>query len=241
MKFNRILFKISGEGLAGDNGFGYDNKSLEEISRKIKLIHELGTELCLVVGGGNIFRGAQNTKMDRNNADYMGMLATIMNGIALSTYLSDIGVKSEIQSALTIDKLCDCYNRNKALKALKDGKVLLFVGGTGNPFFTTDTASVLRAVEMQCDAIFKGTQVDGVYNKDPKKFPDAKRYKTVTFDEVIKNNLKIMDQTAFTLAKDNNLPIVVLKLSELNSVKEIIEGKNNYTLISNNVDVSYFE
>lgn len=241
MKFNRILFKISGESLAGDNGFGYDNKSLEEISRKIKLIHKLGTELCLVVGGGNIFRGAQNTKMDRNNADYMGMLATIMNGIALSTYLSDIGIKSEIQSALTIDKLCDCYNRNKAIKAIKDGKVLLFVGGTGNPFFTTDTASVLRAVEMQCDAIFKGTQIDGVYNKDPKKFSDAKRYKTVTFDEVIKNNLKIMDQTAFTLAKDNNLPIIVFKLSELNSVKEIIEGKNNYTLISNSVDVSYFK
>lgn len=241
MKFKRILFKVSGEGLAGNNGFGYDNASLEQVAKQIKLIHELGIELGLVVGGGNIFRGTQNTKMDRNNADYMGMLATIMNGIALSTYLSDIGIKSEIQSALTIDKLCDCYNRNKAIKAIKDGKILLFVGGTGNPFFTTDTASVLRAVEMQCDAIFKGTQVDGVYNKDPKKYQDAKRYKTVTFDEVIKNNLKIMDQTAFALAKDNNLPIVVFKLSDINSVKEIIEGKNNYTLISNNVDINYFD
>ena len=178
--------------------------------------------------------------MDRNNADYMGMLATTMNGIALSTYLLDIGIQSEIQSALTIDKLCDCYNRNKALKALKDGKILLFVGGTGNPFFTTDTASVLRSVEMQCDAIFKGTQVNGVYNKDPKKFNDAKRYKTVTFDDVIKNNLKIMDQTAFALAKDNNLPIVVFKLSDIDSVKKIIEGDDDYTLISNDIDTVYF-
>ncbi len=240
MKFKRILFKISGEGLAGGKGFGYDNESLENISKEIKSIYDLGIELCLVVGGGNIFRGAQNTKMDRNNADYMGMLATIMNGIALSTYLSDIGIQSEIQSALTIDKLCDCYNRNKALKALKDGKILLFVGGTGNPFFTTDTASVLRSVEMQCDAIFKGTQVNGVYNKDPKKFNDAKRYKTVTFDDVIKNNLKIMDQTAFALAKDNNLPIVVFKLSDIDSVKKIIEGDDDYTLISNDIDTVYF-
>lgn len=240
MKFKRILFKISGEGLAGGKGFGYDNESLENISKDIKSIYDLGIELCLVVGGGNIFRGAQNTKMDRNNADYMGMLATIMNGIALSTYLLDIGIQSEIQSALTIDKLCDCYNRNKALKALKDGKILLFVGGTGNPFFTTDTASVLRSVEMQCDAIFKGTQVNGVYNKDPKKFNDAKRYKTVTFDDVIKNNLKIMDQTAFALAKDNNLPIVVFKLSDIDSVKKIIEGDDDYTLISNDIDTVYF-
>ncbi len=240
MKFKRILFKISGEGLAGGKGFGYDNESLENISKEIKSIYDLGIELCLVVGGGNIFRGAQNTKMDRNNADYMGMLATIMNGIALSTYLLDIGIQSEIQSALTIDKLCDCYNRNKALKALKDGKILLFVGGTGNPFFTTDTASVLRSVEMQCDAIFKGTQVNGVYNKDPKKFNDAKRYKTVTFDDVIKNNLKIMDQTAFALAKDNNLPIVVFKLSDIDSVKKIIEGDDDYTLISNDIDTVYF-
>ena len=240
MKFKRILFKISGEGLAGGKGFGYDNESLKNISKDIKSIYDLGIELCLVVGGGNIFRGAQNTKMDRNNADYMGMLATIMNGIALSTYLLDIGIQSEIQSALTIDKLCDCYNRNKALKALKDGKILLFVGGTGNPFFTTDTASVLRSVEMQCDAIFKGTQVNGVYNKDPKKFNDAKRYKTVTFDDVIKNNLKIMDQTAFALAKDNNLPIVVFKLSDIDSVKKIIEGDDDYTLISNDIDTVYF-
>ena len=240
MKFKRILFKISGEGLAGGKGFGYDNESLENISKEIKSIYDLGIELCLVVGGGNIFRGAQNTKMDRNNADYMGMLATIMNGIALSTYLLDIGIQSEIQSALTIDKLCDCYNRNKALKALKDGKILLFVGGTGNPFFTTDTASVLRSVEMQCDAIFKGTQVNGVYNKDPKKFNDAKRYKTVTFDDVIKNNLKIMDQTAFALAKDNNLHIVVFKLSDIDSVKKIIEGDDDYTLISNDIDTVYF-
>lgn len=240
MKFKRILFKISGEGLAGGKGFGYDNESLENISKEIKSIYDLGIELCLVVGGGNIFRGAQNTKMDRNNADYMGMLATIMNGIALSTYLLDIGIQSEIQSALTIDKLCDCYNRNKALKALKDGKILLFVGGTGNPFFTTDTTSVLRSVEMQCDAIFKGTQVNGVYNKDPKKFNDAKRYKTVTFDDVIKNNLKIMDQTAFALAKDNNLPIVVFKLSDIDSVKKIIEGDDDYTLISNDIDTVYF-
>lgn len=240
MKFKRILFKISGEGLAGEKGFGYDNNSLENISKEIKSIYDLGIELCLVVGGGNIFRGAQNTKMDRNNADYMGMLATIMNGIALSTYLLDIGIQSEIQSALTIDKLCDCYNRNKALKALKDGKILLFVGGTGNPFFTTDTTSVLRSVEMQCDAIFKGTQVNGVYNKDPKKFNDAKRYKTVTFDDVIKNNLKIMDQTAFALAKDNNLPIVVFKLSDIDSVKKIIEGDDDYTLISNDIDTVYF-
>lgn len=241
MKFNRILFKVSGEGLAGEKGFGYDDLSLKEIAQKIKSIHELGIELCLVVGGGNIFRGAQNTKMDRNNADYMGMLATVMNGIALETYLSDIGIESEIQSALAIDKLCDRYNRNKAIKSLKNGKILLFVAGTGNPFFTTDTASTLRAIEMQCDAIFKGTKVDGVYDKDPKKFYDAKRYKTITFDDVIKNDLKIMDQTAFALAKDNNLPIVVFKLDKMDSIRKIIDANSNdYTLISNDVDTKYF-
>ena len=242
MKFKRILFKISGEAMMGDKPFGHDLEAINKISKEISKIYKLGVQICLVIGGGNIFRGVSvsNKLMDRVSADQMGMLATVMNGIALQNSLERIGVETRMQTAIKMDNVCEPFIRRKAIRHLEKGRVVIFVAGTGNPYFTTDTASVLRASEMNCDAIFKGTQVNGVYNKDPKKFNDAKRYKTVTFDDVIKNNLKIMDQTAFALAKDNNLPIVVFKLSDVDSVKKIIEGDDDYTLISNDVDTVYF-
>lgn len=236
MNFKRILFKISGEALAGDKNFGYDTNSIWHVVNEIGSIHRLGIQLCLVVGGGNIFRGAFSKEMDRNNADHMGMLATIMNGIALRDALTNYGIPTEIQSALAVDRICGRYNLNKAIYHMNNDKVILFVAGTGNPFFTTDTASVLRASEMKCDAVLKGTQVDGIYEEDPKKVPNAKRYKTITFDDTLKKNLAIMDQTAFALAKSNNVPIVVFKLSDDNAVLNVVNNRCKYTLVSNDVE-----
>ena len=187
------------------------------------------------MGGGNIFRGVSVSSelMDRTSADYMGMLATVMNGIALQNSLERLGIPTRMQSALPTNNVCEPYIRRRAVRHLEKGRVVIFVAGTGNPFFTTDTASVLRASEMECDAIFKGTQVDGVYDKDPRKFTDAIRYDKVTFDEVIKQDLRVMDPTAFTLARDTNLPIVVFKISEEDSVLNVINGNGKYTLITN--------
>ncbi|MBR2141422.1 MAG: UMP kinase [Rickettsiales bacterium] len=237
MKFQRVLFKISGESMMGDKQFGHDLEAIKKISKEIEKIYKLGIQIALVVGGGNICRGVSvsNEFMDRASADQMGMLATIMNGIALQSALEKLGIPTRMQSALKIDNVCEPYIRRRAIRHLEKGRVVIFVAGTGNPFFTTDTASVLRASEVNCDAIFKGTQVDGVYDKDPKKFDDAKRYDKITYDEVIQKNLKVMDPTAFTLARDTNLPIVVFKISEEDSILNVINGVGKYTLISNNL------
>lgn len=236
MKFKRILFKISGEAMMGNKSFGHDLIAINKITEEIAKIYKLGVQICLVVGGGNIFRGVSISSelMDRTSADYMGMLATIMNGIALQSSLEKQGIPTRMQTALIVNNVCEPYIRRKAIRHLEKGRVIIFVAGTGNPFFTTDTASVLRASEMECDAIFKGTQVDGVYDKDPNAFSDAKRYEHLTFDETINQNLKVMDPTAFTLARDTNIPIVVFKISESDSILKVINGEGKYTIISNN-------
>ena len=218
----------------GSKPFGYDLDTIYKIADEIVKIYKLGIQICLVIGGGNIFRGVQVAAdlMDRASADYMGMLATVMNGIALQSVLEKRGVQVRMQTAIDMNKITEPYTRKRAIRHLEKGRVVIFVAGTGSPFFTTDTASVLRASEMNCDAIFKGTQVDGVYDKDPKKYPNATRYKKITYDEVIKKNLQVMDSTAFTLARDTNMPIVVFKLAEENSLLKALTGEGKYTLIS---------
>jgi uridylate kinase len=234
-KFKRILFKVSGESLMGDKKFGHSAEAIHKISTEIKKIYEQGTQICLVVGGGNIFRGVSVSTelMDRTSADYMGMLATIMNGIALQSSLEKHGVPTRMMSALSINKVCEPYIRRRAVRHLEKNRVIIFVAGTGNPFFTTDTASVLRGSEMDCNVMLKGTQVDGVYSKDPKKFPDAKRYDKISFNEAIKKDLRVVDPTALTLARDNNMPIVIFKISEENALINAINGKGKFTIIKN--------
>lgn len=235
-KFKRILFKISGEALMGKNQFGHDLEAIHKLSNEIKKIYDKGIEICIVIGGGNIFRGVSisSEMMDRTSADYMGMLATVMNGIALQNALEMHGIPTRMQSAIEISKVCEPYVRRRAIRHLNKGRIMLFVAGTGNPYFTTDTASVLRASEMECDAVFKGTKVDGIYDKDPLKFSDAVRYNRISFDKVLSDNLRIMDQTAFALAKDINMPIIVFKINEDDSILKVIEGNGNYTLVENN-------
>lgn len=238
MKFKRILFKISGEAMMGDKPFGHDLEAINKISQEISKIYKLGIQICLVIGGGNIFRGVSvsNKLMDRVSADQMGMLATVMNGIALQNSLERIGVETRMQTAIKMDNVCEPFIRRKAIRHLEKGRVVIFVAGTGNPYFTTDTASVLRASEMNCDAIFKGTQVDGVYDKDPKKYNDAKRYDILTFDEAINKKLEIMDATAFTLARDTGIPMVVFKINEEDSVLKVINGEGRYTTVVSKIE-----
>ncbi|GHU28564.1 uridylate kinase [Bacilli bacterium] len=240
MNFKRVLLKISGEAFMGDKSFGYDATAIGKLADEISQIYKLGVQVCVVIGAGNIFRGVSSSEnlIDRVNADYMGMMATAMNGIALQSFLLRLDIPSEIQSAFRIEKICEGYNRKQALEYIDGGKVLLFVGGTGNPFFTTDTASVLRACEMCCDVVLKGTQTDGVYSEDPRKFPLAEKYKTITFDEVLRKKINVMDQTAFALARSNNMPIVIFKfLGGKHSILDVLADNNNYTLVSNNVDI----
>lgn len=238
MKFKRILFKISGEAMMGDKPFGHDLEAINKISQEISKIYKLGIQICLVIGGGNIFRGVSvsNKLMDRVSADQMGMLATVMNGIALQNSLERMGVETRMQTAIKMDNVCEPFIRRKAIRHLEKGRVVIFVAGTGNPYFTTDTASVLRASEIGCDAIFKGTQVDGVYDKDPNKYSDAKRYEVLTFDEAINKKLEIMDATAFTLARDTGIPIVVFKINEEDSVLKVINGEGKYTTVVSKIE-----
>jgi len=233
LKYKRILFKVSGESLMGGKAFGHDMDALKKTSEEIVKIHNIGAEICIVVGGGNIFRGVQvsSETMDRTSADYMGMLATVMNGIALQTGIERLGVQTRMQSALEVNKICEPYIRRKAVRHLEKGRIVIFVAGIGSPFFTTDTASVLRASEMECDAILKGTQVDGVYDKDPNKYPDAKRFDKLSYNEAIKMDLRIMDPTALTLARDNKMPTVVFKISERDSFVKVLCGEGRYTLL----------
>lgn len=221
--------------MMGDQNFGHDLRAIHKISKEIKKIWDMNIEICLVIGGGNIFRGVSVSSelMDRTSADYMGMLATIMNGIALQSSLEKCGVQTRMQTAIDMNRICEPYIRRKAIRHLEKGRVVIFVAGTGNPFFTTDTASVLRASEMECDAIFKGTQVDGVYDRDPKKYPDAERYDQISFDRAIQLDVRVMDPTAFTLARDTNMPIVVFKMSDEDSLLKAIRGEGKYTIVSN--------
>lgn len=234
LKFKRILFKVSGEAMMGDRAFGHDVTAIQKICGQIISAHKLGCEISVVVGGGNIFRGVSQAAegMERVTADYMGMLATCINGLALQSALEKSGIATRMLSAITMNSVCEPYVKRRAARHLERGRVVIFTAGTGNPFFTTDTAAVLRAVEMGCDGIFKGTQVDGVYSADPKIDKNAVRYDRVKYIDVLKQDLKVMDQTAITLAKDNKLPIVVFSIKGENALCDVVAGKGKFTIIN---------
>ncbi len=231
--FKRVMLKISGEALMGDQGFGLHPPTVERIAREVQSVHSLGVEICMVIGGGNIFRGLQGSAqgMERTTADYMGMLATVMNALAMQSSLEALGIHTRVISAITMNEVAEPYIRRRAVRHLEKKRVCIFAAGTGNPYFTTDTAATLRANEMSCEAIFKGTKVDGVYDKDPNKFDDAKRYHTVSYDDVLQKRLGVMDASAIALARDNNLPIIVFSLDEPGGFKGILAGQGTYTRV----------
>ncbi|MGV6839049.1 MAG: UMP kinase [Planktomarina sp.] len=232
-RYKRVLLKISGEALMGDQGYGLNPQTVARIAQEVKSVHDMGVEICMVIGGGNIFRGLQGSAqgMERTTADYMGMLATVMNALAMQGALENMGMHTRVISAIPMDQVCEPYIRRRAVRHLEKGRVCIFAAGTGNPYFTTDTAATLRATEMSCEAIFKGTKVDGIYDKDPVKHDDAKRYDKVSFDEVLQKRLNVMDASAFALARDNNLPIVVFSLDEPGGFKGILAGEGTFTLV----------
>lgn len=232
-RFKRVLLKISGEALMGDQGFGLHPPTVERIANEVKGVHDLGVEICMVIGGGNIFRGLQGSAqgMERTTADYMGMLATVMNALAVQSALEGLGLHTRVISAIPMDQVCEPYIRRRAVRHLEKQRVCIFAAGTGNPYFTTDTAATLRANEMSCEAIFKGTKVDGVYDKDPAQYDDATRYDTVTYDEVLQKRLKVMDASAIALARDNNLPIIVFSLDEPGGFRGILAGQGTFTRV----------
>ncbi len=236
MKYNRILLKLSGEALMGTQSYGIDGVRLEQFTRDVKSILDNKIEVAMVIGGGNIFRGVQGTKkgFDRIQGDYMGMLATIINSVALKSSLDKSGIPTKHLSALPVDRLCEPMSSQKAIDYLVDGNVVIISGGTGNPFFTTDSAAALRALEIKADVILKGTRVEGVYNADPEKDVKAVKYNTLSFDEAYEKGLNIMDMTAFTLCKENNLPIVVFNINKEGNLDKILAGENIGTLVSNN-------
>lgn len=233
--YKRVLFKISGEGLSGNKGYGVDAQAILSVVAQIKDIASSGVEICIVVGGGNIFRGQKDYAigLDRSQADQVGMLATIMNAVFLQGALNSIGLNSVVMSSLSVVKVCEDYKYKEAEQHLSAGKVLIFAGGTGNPYFTTDTAAVLKAVELHCDAVFKASQVDGVYSSDPNKDTSAVKYETITYDEVIAQHLKVMDMTAVALAKENNLPLIVFSQHKADSLVEAVQGKGSFSIIKN--------
>lgn len=227
MTLKRILLKLSGEALEGSQGYGIDPNRLATYAGDIKSVVDEGLQVAIVIGGGNIFRGAEGSGngIDRVTGDYMGMLATVINSLALQDALGKRGIQTKILGGIAIDPLCERMNRVKAIEYLEQGFVILISGGTGNPYFTTDTAAALRAIEIKADAILKGTRVDGVYTADPEKDPSAVKYETVSFDEAIEKGLKIMDLTAFTLCKENNLPIVVFNMNVEGNLKRVVTGE----------------
>ena len=233
-EYKRILLKISGEALSGGKGYGIHNSILTHLSNEIKNIHELGIEIAIVVGGGNIFRGIEGTNLgvDRATGDYMGMLATIINSLALQNALEKNGLDTRVQTAIEMRQIAEPYIRRRAIRHLEKGRIVIFGGGTGNPFFTTDTAAALRAIEIEADILLKATNVDGIYDKDPNKFSDAKKFDRLTFSEAYEKNLKIMDLTAFSLCKDNNLPIIVFNLFKEENLKKIINGESVGTKVN---------
>jgi len=231
--YRRVMLKISGEALMGDQGFGLHPPTVARIADEIESVHEMGVEICMVIGGGNIFRGLQGSAqgMERTTADYMGMLATVMNALAMQSALEAKGIHTRVISAIRMDEVCEPYIRRRAVRHLEKKRVIIFAAGTGNPYFTTDTAATLRASEMACEAIFKGTKVDGVYDKDPVRFPDAVRYDNVTYDEVLQKHLGVMDASAIALARDNDLPIIVFSLDEPGGFRGILSGRGTYTRV----------
>ena len=234
VKFKRVLLKISGEMLGGKQGFGLETDTLDYIANEIKAVHELGVGVAVVVGGGNFIRGSAFSEtggIDRTVADHMGMMGTIMNGLALQSAVEKAGIATRVQSALTVSEVAEPFIRRRAIRHLEKGRVVVFAAGTGNPYFTTDTAAVLRALEIDADALLKATKVDGVYNKDPRKHSDAVMYETVTFSEAIDKRLAVMDQTAFTMCREHGLPVVVLDLLRPGGMARVVKGEPEGTLV----------
>ena len=233
MKYNRILLKLSGEALVGDKAGGIDPEILIKYSNEIKKIYDKGVEIAIVIGGGNIYRGFNNEyKIDRVQGDYMGMLATLINGLALQNTLENIGIPTRLQSAINVNKVAEPYIKRKALRHLDKKRIVIFSAGTGNPYFTTDSAAVLRAIEIEADVILKGTRVDGIYNEGPKKNSDAFKFEKITFKEAISKGLKIMDTTAFTLSHENKLPIIVFDMNQEDNLLKVLNGENVGTLVN---------
>jgi uridylate kinase len=236
--FRRVLLKLSGEGLMGTREYGLDPVTVGRIADEIKAVTESGYEVCLVIGGGNIFRGVSGAAagMERASADYMGMLATVINALAMQNALEQRGVQTRVQSAIPMSTVSEPYIRRRAIRHMEKGRVVIFGAGTGNPFFTTDSAAALRAAEMNCDALLKGTQVDGVYDSDPKKNPDAKRYESLTYRDVLAHDLKVMDASAISLARENRIPILVFSIHETGEFARVLRGEGRYTIITEEED-----
>jgi uridylate kinase len=234
-KFHRILLKLSGEALMGQGQFGIDPDTVAGLAAEIAAARSAGFEVCLVVGGGNIFRGMAGAAqgMDRAQADYMGMLATVMNALAMQNALEQLGVETRVQSAIKMDQVCEPVIRRRAERHLAKGRVVIFAAGTGSPYFTTDTGAALRAAEMKCDALYKGTSVDGVYTADPKKVSTASRYEKIGFDRVLADDLKIMDAAAVALCRDNNIPIVVFNIRQPGNLTDVLAGRGKATIVQN--------
>lgn len=234
VRFKRVLLKVSGEALMGGRAYGIDPETVDRISAEIGSVIALGTQVCVVIGGGNIFRGVSGAAqgLERGTADYMGMLATIINALALQGALERKGVHTRVQSAIPMATICEPYIRRRAIRHMEKGRVVIFAAGTGSPFFTTDTAAALRATEMSCDGIFKGTQVDGVYTADPKKDPDAKRFDSLSYMDVLSRDLKVMDASAISLARENKIPILVFSLHNPNSFANVVKGTGTFTIIT---------
>lgn len=232
--YKRILLKLSGEALMGDDAYGINRATINRIVAEVKEVVDLGVQVAVVIGGGNIFRGVAPAAagMDRATADYMGMLATVMNAMALQDAMKNMGLNARVQSALNIEQVAEPYIRGKAIRYLEEGRVVIFGAGTGNPFFTTDTAAALRGMEMNADVVIKATKVDGIYTDDPKNNPEAMRYKTISFDEAIIKNLKVMDATALTLCRDQKLPIVVFSIFKQGALKRVLLGEDEGTMVT---------
>ena len=232
-KLKRVLLKISGESLMGVDSYGIDVSTVDRVAKEISQVCKLGIETCLVIGAGNIFRGLSGAAagMDRASADYMGMLATVMNSLAMQNSLERLGFQTRIQSAISMTEVCETYTRRRAIRHMEKNRIVIFAAGTGNPYFTTDTAAALRASEMDCDAIFKGTKVDGIYDKDPIKYNEATKFDKITYSEVLSKNLRVLDSSAVSLARDNNIPIIVFSIKENNGFLNILKGKGSYSVV----------
>ena len=234
MKYKRILLKLSGEALMGNKQFGIDNNRLMQYAEEIREIADLGAAIGIVIGGGNIFRGVQAERggMERTQGDYMGMLATMINSMALQAALESVGLFTRLQSAIEMKQIAEPFIKRKAVRHLEKGRIVIFGSGTGNPFFTTDSAASLRAIEIDAEVILKGTRVDGIYDKDPEENASAKKFDTITFDEAYKKNLKVMDMTAFTLCKENDLPVIVFNMNKKGNLKKVVTGEEIGTLVT---------
>jgi uridylate kinase len=233
-RYRRVLLKVSGEALMGDRDYGLDPKVVGRVADEIRQVVNLGVQVCLVIGGGNIFRGVSGaaTGMERSTADSMGMLATVINALAMQSALEQKGVHTRVQSAIPMASVCEPYIRRRAVRHMEKGRVVIFAAGTGNPYFTTDTAAALRASEMGCDALLKGTKVDGVYDADPKRVPDAKRYERLTYLRVLADDLQVMDASAISLARENKIPILVFSIHTDGAFAEVMSGRGRFTIIT---------